>query len=354
MTVGQKIKPRRRKTCLSLGPGYQAQIGLKTLAERREVFKNIYMRIFLFLISVLLLYPTALCAQRLPGGVLKAATGKTVSQKMLKPLSNASIEALVARGNSQLVIQRALGVAWQRQDPVVNVLQDGAVHNELLRQWWKKASVYKYRWEEGNMLGLNSWLIVLAHRIREGIKLSPPTLRILEEQIALAQEEAEKEFKKQYKYIAMPPNYQDTPAFLKLLGESVAYRLDTNFLPTLVAADRVRLLQVLMHGMFSGPVDWRELHTAVLFREIRDCLHVCARQMKQIEFYGPMKTSMRDIARKTAQEAAENSIISLVKLREMFIEDLQEYAPHFEKDEQMKNDWALLVKFFQDKQNARP
>ena len=316
------------------------------------MFKNINMRIFPFLTAVLFFYPTALCAQRLPGGVLKAATGKTVPQQMLKPLSNASIEALVARGNSRLVIQRALGVAWQRQDPVVQILQDGQVHRELLRQWWRKAAVYKYRWEEGNTLGLNAWLIVLAHRVREGMKLSPPKLAILEEQMALAQKDAEKEFKKRYQYIPLTDDYTNTPAFLTLLGESFAYRLDTYFLPTLAAADRVRLLQVLMHGMFSGPVDWRELHTAFLYREIRECLHACAPRLKRIEFYGNMKAAMREIAARSAQEAAENSISSVFKLREIFIEDLQHYAPHFSQDAQAAASWKMLISFYQQKQKT--
>ena len=234
------------------------------------------------------------------------------------------------------------------------LLKDGEIHRALLRHWWRQASIYKYRWEEKNTLGLNSWLIVLGHRIREGMKFNSSNLQILEEQLLLAQADAEREFKQRYQYIPLPRNYENTPDYLSLLSESVAHRLDTYFLPLLATADRVRLLQVLMHGMFSGPVDWTELHTAVLFREIRECLHARARKMKQVELYGKMKDLLRQTARKTAQEAAHNSISSMLKLREMYIEDLQEATSIFADDKKGKKDWEMLIDFFQTKQRYTP
>lgn len=314
------------------------------------------MKQILFFLLIGLVTPNMLFAQRVPAQALRTAIKgrNVVLTKDLKPLSNTSIEALVSRGKSKLVLQRALGVAWQRQDPVSSVLKDGEIHRALLRHWWRQASIYKYRWEEKNTLGLNSWLIVLGHRIREGMKFNSSNLQILEEQLLLAQADAEREFKQRYQYIPLPRNYENTPDYLSLLSESVAHRLDTYFLPLLATADRVRLLQVLMHGMFSGPVDWTELHTAVLFREIRECLHARARKMKQVELYGKMKDLLRQTARKTAQEAAHNSISSMLKLREMYIEDLQEATSIFADDKKGKKDWEMLIDFFQTKQRYTP
>lgn len=277
------------------------------------------------------------------------------SAKPLKPLSNATIEALVARGQSRLVLQRALGVSAQRKDPIAFILEDGQLNRVLLKQAWRKSAVAKYRWDEGNMLGLNSWLIVLAHRIREGVKLSKTTLDVLEKELMFAQQDADAEYKKRYQYSSYPDgNYQKSPAFLSLLGESVAYRLDSFFLPMLSSGDRVRLLKVLMHGVFSGPVDWQELHIAVLYREVREALNTCGKQIDCVEYYGPMKKAMQDSAIRAAQEAAENAITSTVKLRELFIEELQGCAPKFAANKQAAEEWNLLIHFFQDKQKQIP
>ncbi len=308
------------------------------------------MRVNFILICVSLMLPTALAAQKIPAGAVTALSNKTASSNVLKPLSSASIEALVARGKSKQVIQRALGVAAQRNLPEISVLQDGQVHRALLEQIWKQASVLKYRWEEGNMLGMNSWLIVLAHRIREGVKLNQVNLEMLDRELLLAQEDAEREFKKRYQYSSFEKDFSRNPSFLSILGEAVAYRLDSNFLPNISSSDRVRLLKVLMHGVFSGELDWQELHTAVLYREIREGLRVCGRKMKRVELYGQMKEALRQSAREAAREAAENNIVSMVKLRELFIDNLESFSSHFSENEQVWKEWNRLLLFFRNKQ----
>ncbi len=304
-------------------------------------------RTILLLLSLCILFPAALCAH--PRQQLGRAALAAVSGKRIKPLSNEAIERLVRSGRSRLVIQRALGVAAQRQGPELAVLRDGQIHRALLEKTWKEMSKRKYRLEEGNMLGLNSWLIVVAHRIREGIKLSQPTLKLLERELAQAQKDAEMEFKKRYQYTRFPSNYETNPAFLSLLGEAVAQRLESEFLPFLSSADRVRLLQVLMNGIFSKPVDWGELHTAMLYKDIREALKACGPHMKRVDLYGEMKKTMRDCAQQAAQEAANNSIVSVVKLRELFIDEMQTYASIFRADPAVLEEWQQFIQFFQTK-----
>ena len=276
-----------------------------------------------------------------------------LSGKLFRPLSNASIETLVRRGHSGLVLRRALGVTVQRNYPAAAILKDGELNRVLLRQAWKKAAVAKYRWEEGNTLGMNTWLMVLAHRIRERIKVKPSIFKTLEKELSLAQEEAEKEFIKRYQYSHFAADFQNNPAFLDLLGEAVAQRLETNVLPLLSTADRVRFLQMLMRGVFAGPVDWQEVHIAFLDQEIREALAGCGKKIQQVQWYGEMKKTMRDCARQTAHQAAKFSITSVVKLWEMFIADLQDASPHFAFDEEVAREWQMLITFLKNKQTNR-
>ncbi len=306
--------------------------------------------IILFIVAVLL--PQGVCAQKQWEQVFRAATC-SAGAKMFRPLSNASIERLVARGHSGLVLRRALGVTVQRNYPAASILKDGELNRVLLRQAWKEMAVNKYRWEEGNTLGLNTWLIVLAHRIREGIKVNPDILKIMEQELNLAQQDAEREFIKRYQYVRFAPDYQDNPAFLDLLGESVAQRLETRVLPRLSTADRVRFLQVLMRGVFASPVNWQEVHIAFLGQEIREALSACGKNMQQVEWYGEMKKAMRECSRHTAYEAAKFNITSVNKLREMFIEDLREASPRFTADPNVYKEWNMLIKFLENKQKNR-
>ena len=306
--------------------------------------------IILFIVAVLL--PQGVCAQKQWEQVFRAATC-SAGAKMFRPLSNASIERLVARGHSGLVLRRALGVTVQRNYPAASILKDGELNRVLLRQAWKEMAVNKYRWEEGNTLGLNTWLIVLAHRIREGIKVNPDILKIMEQELNLAQQDAEREFIKRYQYVRSAPDYQDNPAFLDLLGESVAQRLETRVLPRLSTADRVRFLQVLMRGVFASPVNWQEVHIAFLGQEIREALSACGKNMQQVEWYGEMKKAMRECSRHTAYEAAKFNITSVNKLREMFIEDLREASPRFTADPTVYKEWNMLIKFLENKQKNR-
>ncbi len=304
----------------------------------------------LIFIFVCMFIPALAAAQKNPARVVGALTATKAPSYLLKPLSSQAIEAMVARGKTGLVLRRALGVAQQKNDPIVSILKDGEVNRVLLEQAWKATKIRKYREEEGNMLGLNSWLIVLCHRIREGIKLSLPTLRLLEKELLFAQRAAEEEFQKRFKYSRGNTSFETDPAFLSLLGESVAQRLETGFMPMLSTADRVRLLKVLMHGVFAGPVDWGELHTAVLFREIREALKECSPSMDHVELYGEMKKTLQECARQAAQEAASHSIVSPVLLRGLFIDELKHFSPRFFENGKVMKEWDRLIKFFQQKQ----
>ena len=302
------------------------------------------------ILFLLCCFPAAAFAQPLPTKAAKALAG---GGKVLKPLSTAQVAALVARGKEGLVLRRALGVSVQRNYPAASILKDGEVNRVLLRQSWRRAAVNKYRWEEGNMLGLNSWLMVLAHRIRESIKLSKPLVKLLEQELKNAQQEAETEFLKRYKYSQTTENFQNNPAFLALLGESVAQRLESYILPHFSSADRVRFLQLLMSGLFSGPVNWQELHTAFLYREIREALAACGQDIVQVEYYGKIKKSMRECAKQAAYEAEKQHITSAVKLRDLFIEDMQDFTEHFSANPSVEKDWNRLIDFFQQKQRFR-
>ena len=281
--------------------------------------------------------------------VLKAGVGG----KFLRPIPNSSISELVRRGHSGLVLRRALGVTVQRNYPAEAILKDGELNRVLLRQAWKKAAVAKYRWEEGNTLGMNTWLMVLSHRIRERIKVKPAIFKTLEKELALAQEEAEKEFIKRYQYSHFAADFQNNPAFLDLLGEAVAQRLETNVLPLLSTADRVRFLQMLMRGVFAGQVDWQEVHIAFLDQEIRETLAACGKKIQQVQWYGEMKKIMRDCARQTAHRAAKFNITSVVTLREMFIDDLKTMSPHFAFNEEVSKEWQMLISYLKHKQTSR-
>ena len=300
--------------------------------------------LFLLLGSV---FSQAALAQSIGGAILKRGG------KMLRPLSNEAIQSLVRRGHGGLVLRRALGVNVQHNYPAAAILKDGELNRVLLRQAWRQSAVTKYRWEERNILGLNTWLMVLSHRIREKIKVNPAVLNVLEQELLLAQRDAEQEFIKRFKYSHFAPDFQQNPAFLDLLGESVAQRLETHVLPLFSSLDRVRFLQVLMRGVFAGPVDWQEVHISFLNREIRETLNQCAPQMTQVQWYGKMKNTMRECARQTAHEAAKFNITSVVKLREMFIEDLQEISSRFDFDENVAREWQMLISYLKEKQRTR-
>ena len=303
-----------------------------------------------FILLLLCCFPAAAFAQLLPKNAAKALAG---GDKVLKPLSNAQVAEMVARGKEGLVLRRALGVSVQRNYPAASILKDGEVNRVLLQQAWRRAAVNKYRWEEGNMLGLNSWLMVLAHRVRESIKLSKPLLKLLEQELKKAQQEAETEFLKRYKYSQAAENFQNNPAFLSLLGESVAQRLESYVLPHFSSADRVRFLQLLMSGLFSGPVNWQELHTAFLYREIREALAACGQEIVYVEYYGSIKKAMRECAKQAAYEAENQHITSVVKLRDLFIENMKDFSDHFSANPAVEKDWNRLIDFFQQKQHFR-
>ena len=187
-------------------------------------------------------------------------------------------------------------------------------------------------------------------RAFEELPVYEETLRLLEKELLFAQRNAEEEFQKRFKYSRGNTAFETDPAFLSLLGESVAQRLETGFMPMLSTADRVRLLKVLMHGVFAGPVDWGELHTAVLFREIREALKECSPSMDHVELYGEMKKTLQECARQAAQEAASHSIVSPVLLRGLFIDELKHFSPRFFENGKVMKEWDRLIKFFQQKQ----
>lgn len=298
-------------------------------------------------VFICLAFPSVAAAQKNPAVVSNALASGGQAAKMLKPLSNAAVESLAARGKSHLVIQRALGVAEQRHSPLVSVLQRGEINRALLKRAWRSARAAKYRWEEGNMLGLNAWLMVLAHRVREGVKLSQRLLTVLEEELSLAQTQAEQAFRQQYQYSVSSEDFEKNPAFRSLLGEAVAQRLNDNFLPLLSSADRVRLLKVLMQGVFAGPVDLRELHTAALYQQVRAGLAARGSIMRRVERYGEIKEALRFNARRAAEEAALNGVASPSGVKRLFIQELKTFIPRFSSDPDARSEWEALIAFYE-------
>lgn len=315
------------------------------------------------IISVLLLFVfccASVWAQKPPFNALGASRGAVKSARaarQLERLSNARIEALVRRGKERLVIQRALSAAARENSPLVSILKAGELNRPLLTAAWKDASRTMNRWKDGNIVGLNAWMLVLGHRIKEGMKLSLRLLDALEKELLMAQEQAEAAYKLQYGHkfgaAVRAEQFDQLPEFRALLGESVAQRLSDNFLPLLSSADRVRFLKVLMQGVFSSPVNPRELNLAVLNREVQDGLHFMGPRMKRIDQYGDMKNWMREAARAAADEAAANGIESLVVLRGLFVENLESYAARFAKDSASAQDWQELIEFYRSK-SRRP
>lgn len=312
------------------------------------------------IISVLLLFVfccASVWAQKPPFNALGASRGAVKSARaarQLERLSNARIEALVRRGKERLVIQRALSAAARENSPLVSILKAGELNRPLA---WKDASRTMNRWKDGNIVGLNAWMLVLGHRIKEGMKLSLRLLDALEKELLMAQEQAEAAYKLQYGHkfgaAVRAEQFDQLPEFRALLGESVAQRLSDNFLPLLSSADRVRFLKVLMQGVFSSPVNPRELNLAVLNREVQEGLHFMGPRMKRIDQYGDMKNWMREAARSVADEAAANGIESLVVLRGLFVENLESYAARFAKDSASAQDWQELIEFYRSK-SRRP
>lgn len=301
-------------------------------------------------------------AQKPPFHLLATSRGavqSALAARQLERLSNVRIEALVRRGKERLVIQRALSAAARENSPLVSILKGGQLNRPLLTAAWKDASGTMNRWKDGNIVGLNAWVLVLGHRIKEGMKLSVRTIDALEKELLVAQEQAEAAYKLQYEHkfggTVRVEQFDQLPEFRALLGESVAQRLSDNFLPLLSSADRVRFLKVLMQGVFSSPVNPRELNLAVLNGEVQEGLHFMGPRMKRIDQYGDMKNWMREAARAAADEAAANGIESPSVLRRLFIENLDSYSARFAKESASAQDWQTLIKFYRNKaQRLRP
>lgn len=317
------------------------------------------------IISVLFFFvfcSASVWAQRPPFHLLatpRGAVQSALAARQLERLSNVRIEALVRRGKERLVIQRALSAAARENSPLVSILKDGQLNRPLLTAAWKDASGTMNRWKDSNIVGLNAWVLVLGHRIKEGMKLSVRTIDALEKELLVAQEQAEAAYKLQYEHkfggTVRVEQFDQLPEFRALLGESVAQRLSDNFLPLLSSADRVRFLKVLMQGVFSSPVNPRELNLAVLNGEVQEGLHFMGPRMKRIDQYGDMKNWMREAARAAADEAAANGIESPSVLRRLFIENLDSYSARFAKESASAQDWQTLIKFYRNKaQRLRP
>lgn len=289
----------------------------------------------------------------------RGAVQSALAARQLERLSNVRIEALVRRGKERLLIQRALSAAARENSPLVSILKDGQLNRPLLTAAWKDASGTMNRWKDSNIVGLNAWVLVLGHRIKEGMKLSVRTIDALEKELLIAQEQAEAAYKLQYEHkfggTVRVEQFDQLPEFRALLGESVAQRLSDNFLPLLSSADRVRFLKVLMQGVFSSPVNPRELNLAVLNGEVQEGLHFMGPRMKRIDQYGDMKNWMREAARAAADEAAANGIESPSVLRRLFIENLESYSARFAKESASAQDWQTLIKLYRNKaQRLRP
>lgn len=304
-------------------------------------------KLFILILAGLLL-PTAVFAQKNP---LKA--GKNISKVLAKtpqasiPAESAVLQHLV-EGTPETQILRRFSAVLPSRGALAPLLKDGKIHTQVSDALIRETTKALYQMQDQNTNKLSPCMLVLAQRIRTGMKLSHTYLLALEYELRVAQNQAEQEFRKRYQYAENMRIPDDNAQFRALLGEATAQRLNDHFLPLLPSADRVRFLKILMQGVFAPTVNMHEFYTALLYREVRTGLHDISKNIgaKEVKYYGQIKDSLMFCARIAAEEASYNSLQSPREVRELFVDKLERMSIQFQNNPALRAEWDKFIEYY--------
>lgn len=298
--------------------------------------------------------PVQILAKKAVSQPLPALVNKAVRQaqqkKVLAPLDNARIEALVRRGKAKQVIKRALAVAAEQNSPLAKAVGPGGVNKPLLKSLWKQARAQMNRQDTQNILGMNAWLMVLASKLQNNLVLNRGQLQVLEKELELAQKQAEETFRLKTPELLSQPwqKIEVYASYRALLAEAVAQRLTDHFLPLLNSVERVRFLKILMQGRFEQTPLPFEINSAVLEKDVKIGLKYLGPIMQDVTAYGNIKKNLQECALRAAEQSAEDNIYSVLELRNLMIFQMEKFSRFFPQGSPAQQDWETLIKFYKN------